>query len=801
MVTPARVRTNSKEEERSMSVTKKRAAALLLLCNVAISAAQEPAADAAGADIQTIAVPASSAPSDPPLQRSSDAEPVQLEEVIVTATKRKESLRDIPASIASLDGSKLEEQGKQGLSDYLQTTPGVTMTQSAPNFARISIRGISTDTNGLSPLPSPTGIFIGEVSFSDPYLSSIQPDLSAFDLSSVEVLKGPQGTLFGGVALAGAIRYVLQDPVMGEWHARGFTQYVSPDGGSDAFSEGGVVNVPLYSDSLALRVGYVHRKYPGVTDLIDKNPPEKNVDTGKSDQLRAILAWQPLDDLKFKLTHLSQDYSTPNAITTADTPDKRERSNQVLPAPVDTKFKLDSLEADWDFEGMRAVSLSSYTTKHATVLSDATEALIGPPPAGYPPALGAFAYIGDDSHSFAQELRLQSTGDGPFRWLVGAYLYNETARLELLDDLVAHQTLLGNGSALDALLSGANINVGNLYDTTSLIYGLSKPEAEERALFFDLSDRFWDHLELSAGARLYTTQVKGDIFATGVLPLAENGGQPIDVSNSKIKENGISPKFTATWKFTRDVSLYGQVARGFRFGGLQSVPSTPTNGVPPSYKSDSLWNYESGLRTAWLDNTLHADITAFDIEYKNPQLAQTTTGVPFTYTDNVSGARSRGLESSLRWLTPLRGLSFALDGALTDSKTTKPFMSSTGNEIPPGTQMPGAAKSQYSVEGAYLVPLGIALVGANVNYVYIGKGYSDIDHSVAINDYYTFNAGLTLTTDAWAIRPLLAFNVSNILDTTHAVGGSAATSITGISTTVYQLNPPRTYTVRLSLDF
>jgi iron complex outermembrane receptor protein len=793
-----------------------RAATLACLLATTQSVAAQQSADAASdptatdetaskrtdtSELNTIAVSGSEAPAAEPLKRASGDEPVQLEEVIVTATKRQKSLRDIPASITAFDGNKLEEQGKLGLNEYLQQSPGVTMTQIAPTFPRISIRGISTDTAGLSALPSPTGILIGDVAFSDPYISNVQPDLSAFDLASVEVLKGPQGTLFGGAALAGAIRYVLQDPVMGEYHARAFTQVVSPDSGSTAYSEGAVANVPLYSDALALRVGFVHRQYPGVTDLPDKNPPEKNVDFGDSDQVRAILAWQPLDDLKFKLTHLSQDYSAPNSTNAADTPDKRERNHQVLPAPVHTKFQLDSLEGSWDFSGMRAISLSSYSTKSANVVADATSALIGPAPAGYPRALAAFESIKDDSHAFAQELRLQSTGSDGFQWLVGAYLYDYKVRFEIFADTLAQQALLGNGSLIDKLLGGLNVDASTLYNKSSVIYALSTPTATEHALFFDLSDKFWDRLELSAGARLYSTEVKGGFFGTGVLALAANNGQDVNYSDNSLKENGISPKLAATWHFTRDLSLYAQAARGFRFGGLQSVPSSPTNNVPPTYKSDSLWNYETGLRTAWLSNTLHADVTVFDIEYKNPQIGQTTSGVPLNYTDNVGAARSRGLEASMRWLTPLPGLSFALDAALTDSKTTEAFDASTGDEVPSGTQMPGASKSQYTVEGSYLMPIGAALIGSSLNYSYIGKGYADITHTVPINDYGTLNAGLTLTTDAWALKPVLAFNVSNILDETVAVGGGTVTSITQVTYSSYQLNAPRTYSVRLSLDF
>jgi outer membrane receptor protein involved in Fe transport len=761
----------------------------------AVSAATETTAPLA-----TIPVPGADAPD---LASAVAPEPAndQIEEVVVTATKRRKSLRDIPASITEFDGSKLEEQGKQNLTDYLQQAPGVTLTSIAPSFPRISMRGISTDTSGLSPLPSPTGIFIGDVAFSDPYISNVQPDLAAFDLASVDVLKGPQGTLFGGAALAGAIRYVLNDPVMGQWQGRAFTQYERPDGGRSALSSGVMANVPLYGERLALRAGYVRRNYPGVVDLTDPTP-EKNVDHGGGDQFRAILAWQPVDALEFKLTHLRQDYSAANASSVVDNPDRRENSHQVLPAPVDNKFQLDSLQINWDIsDSVRAVSLSSYTTKDASVMADATAALIGQPPPGYPAALGAFETFNDRSKAFAQELRLQSNGDGPFDWLVGAYFYDYSVHFALLADTIAHQALLGNGSILDALLSGLSLDPGALYDKTSLLYALSKPKAQERALFFDLSDKFWNHLELAVGARVYSTQVKGGFFGTGVLALVENGGQDIHYENNSTKENGVSPKFTATWHFTHDISIYTQIARGFRFGGLQSVPSTPSNHVPPIYKSDSLWNYEIGLRTAWLENRLHADLTAFDIEYKNPQLGQTTTGLPFNYTDNVGGARSKGLEANMLWLTPIRGLTLALDGALTDSRTTKSFTASNGDEVSPGTQMPGAAKSQYSAELGYFVPAGVFDVGTRINYVYIGKGYSDIVHSVAINDYGTLNAGITIGTTAWMLQPMLAFNVSNILDKTAVVAGGTGTSIIQTSATSYQLNMPRTYSVRLSLAF
>lgn len=733
---------------------------------------------------------------EPPLPAPESA---QLEEIVVTATKRAKSLRDIPASISAFDGEKLESQGKLDLGSFIQESPGVTATQNGPGFMRIAMRGISTDAEPLSIIPSATGILIGDVAFSDPYISNITPDLSAFDLSSVEVLKGPQGTLFGGSALSGAVRYVLQDPVMDEWQIRGFTQYVSPEGGSHALTSGVAVNAPVYEDRVALRVGYVKREYPGVYDLT-REPRQENVDDGDGDQIRAMLAWQATDALKIKLTHLEQDFEAENALILAETREARENSRIILPQPTSHGFDLDSLEVDYDFETMRLVSLTSRSTKTLSFVGDSTAGVLGDLPPGTPESAAIFQAVHDDSTAFAQELRLQSTGPG-IQWLAGAYFFDYEVTFDILIDTIAHQQTLGNDSLLSRLLSGLGVDSSSLYAETSLLYAVTRPKAQERALFFDVSDTFWDDLELSAGARLYSTEVKGGYQGYGVLARAINNGQNVDASNNRIKEEGISPKVSATYHFTDDHSLWALASRGFRFGGLQSVPSSPTNGVPPVYKSDSLWNYELGLRTNWMENTLRFDITAFYIDYTDPQIQQTTTGVPLNYTDNVSAAISQGFEASLRWITPLPGLMLALDGGLTDAHITEPFTASDGTLVPAGAQMPGAAESQYSASLLFFAPIGLVNVASNLGYTYIGKGYGDIVHSERINDFGTLNGGITLSSDAWSVRPQLSFHVANILDETAAQGGSTRTTTTQQAISSFQLNPPRTFTVRLGLEF
>ncbi|HVT35908.1 MAG TPA: TonB-dependent receptor [Nevskiaceae bacterium] len=727
-----------------------------------------------------------------PAQEAQAAEeaPHRLEDVVVTATKRTKSLRDLPQSISAFDGETLERKGKMNLSDYIQETPGVVANDYGSGLVQVTMRGITTDTSPLSPIPSAVGFFIGDTSFTDPYINGVTPDLSAFDLADVEVLKGPQGTLFGGAALAGAIRYQLQEPVIGEWQAKGFGQYVTIDQGSPAWTEGGALNVPLWTDhDLAARVVYVKRNYGGVYD--DFRSGQKDVNRGGGDQVRATLLWQPAD-WKFKLTHLTQDFSTPNGANTTLSPDGPRGSGAFLyPEPASNSFSLDTFEGNYNFDAMRLVSLTSYSTKKLQVYADATAVLVGVPPPNYPASAGAFETFYDNSRSIAQELRLQSTSSGDFQWLVGAYLFRYQVNFDLVADTVANQALhQGLGGLFDPV-----------YDDTVLIHAYTDAKAREDALFFDLSEKFWDRLELSGGARLYRTGVSGGFEGNGVLARAANNGQNVNALHNAIDEKGINPRLAATFHFSRDISLYAQAAKGFRFGGVQSVPSSPTNGVPATYQSDSLWNYELGVRTAWLDNTLHADLTGFYIQYRNPQIVQKTQTTSLNFTSNVPGAVSRGLEASVLWLTPLNGLRVSLSGGVDDTYTTKPFKAVTGDTVEPGTQMPGTAKSQYNADLLYVLPVSFMAAGADLGYTYVGKGYSDLLETVPVNDFGTLNATLYGGMQLGSLRPQLSISMSNILNVTTPIAGGSGKSITDIPFTTYTLNPPRALTLRLSLDF
>jgi len=748
---------------------------------------------------------------------SSDTKQKQaLDEIIVTATKREKSLRDIPASISAYDGEALEAEAVLSINEVLERTPGVTTNSARPGDQRIVMRGISTSSNPTSTVPYPVGIFIGDTALNEPYAASITPDLSAFDLAAVEVLKGPQGTLFGGAALSGVLRYRLNDPNPEEFQARYFSQGIYPKGGSGAWTHGVVVNVPVFGrdGNVGLRAAYIRRTYPGVTDDLRPEQAAKDVNEGKGDQIRIGLLWQPIDDLQIKYTFLRQDYKADNGLILANSPDgPRETTGSLIPWPNEHEFGLHNLEISYDWNNIRLVASSSRTEKKRFNIIDSYGALLGPALPGTPDALAIPFVTDQESTSFQQEVRLQSIAGENFEWLVGGYYLRSPIRYYLLLNAQALNdtsaalsnvlnavrdtaTNLGLGGLVDQVLDNLLPGADNLECELSVLCAETNAKAKEIAGFFDLTWRPWDQLELSAGARLYRTSVDGGFVGQGVgARLVNNGQSPADLSTS-ITEQGINPKFSATFHFTDNHSIYALANKGFRFGGIQNIPEDEAQNVPATYKSDFIWNYELGVRTRWLNNTLEVDVTGFYIDYTDP-LVVLKNAIQINYYDNVGSAESYGIEGSLRWITPIPGIVFSASGGVVDAHTTEDFMA--GRQlVPSGKPLPGSAAYQYSVKlGFFGSPDWLINVGGMVSYTYIGKTYNDISSDDLVNDYGTLDMALNLSIPTLKGQPTLSLSAVNILDTVAPV--SIVNSAVGSD--FFILNTPMAYTIRLSLEF
>ncbi|NGY03309.1 TonB-dependent receptor [Solimonas terrae] len=755
------------------------ASAAPVSADTAPAALADNGANAAAADATT---PASQT------EAASSGASGQIAEVIVTATKRRKNLRDIPASIASIPGDELEQRNAQTAQDIVKLVPGVNYTEAPDSPPRITVRGISAQ-----PATSfTTGVMFGDVSFTDEYVPLVALDPNPFDLQSVDVLKGPQGTLFGASGFNGAIRYVPKAPEFGVWRIKYFGEYTDLSDGGLKPTYGGAVNAPIGED-LALRVTGFHRDSPGYVDNLRTGKNDANEVT--QDGVRGILGWQPSDPFMARLTYAWQGTQIDDASTT-DNGDGNLSSN-VRPrsSPQQNRYQLADLNLAYDFGGARLVSESSYVYKKLDNYFDASRTLLG----GALPLL-AQVYAAH-SDTYAQELRLVSPDDknAAWQWVTGAFWSRQKVydRLDITlgDPSVPVDVLL---PVLDALLPGLGGLAGpdGQLDAVSTV---SDVTVEEKAIFGEVTRRLWTDLELTLGGRYYWTNSGGSNTLGGAITLATTGS-PTSVTQAEIHEQGFNPKASLLWHLTPDVLAYTTAAKGFRVGGVQAGATLPPSPPPPAtFKSDTIWNYEAGLRTQWFDRKLHADIAGFYERWHHPQYLQPDSTGLLSFISNVGGVKSVGGEATLQALLPVPGLMLTVSAAYADTVTTEPFTASDGSEVPVGARWPFSPHWQTATTLAYAVDLSPWNLNGAVTHTYMGKATNNLAQEAPVFDYQQWDVQLSIDNERLLWLPEITLSANNLLDERGVVNHVYAGGATPYSD--YTYIQPRAITVRLSGHF
>ncbi|WP_161554162.1 TonB-dependent receptor [Stenotrophobium rhamnosiphilum] len=715
--------------------------------------------------------------------------PRQIEEIVVTATKREESLRDIPASISAMKGEDLERSGARGVEDITKLVPGVTFSDDSINPSKVTIRGISAGT-----LSNPTtGVLFGDVSFTDAYLPRVTLDPNPFDMASIEVLKGPQGALFGSAALNGAVRYVPQAPKFGQYEVRWFAQYSMITEGGAAPTFGGVINVP-WGEDFAFRGMAFKRQSPGWID---------NTGTGKTDinnldqkGARGILAWRPDEDLNIGFTYVWQQTNFNDTGFADGGNGKLTRSSSTKPSPVDSQYKLADLVLRYSFDSMDLVSDSAWVDKNAHKMIDTSTDLTG--------STTPYVLLEDTSTSetFSQELRLVSTDtDSSWRWVTGV-----VGSKQNLFFVPAYSTPVLPGVDISPLLTGLGLpdtGLGGLLTddgSVNLLRVITKAKIKSLAWFGDVTYLLGESLELSLGGRYYRSQTDGYVLQDGVLVLIK--GAPEIVNEGIVKEPGFNPKASVLWRITDDVNLYAAASKGFRNGGLQPgfTSSLSSKQAPDRFKSDTLWNYEVGTRTQWLDNTLHFDTTAFYIDWKDPQVLLGDSVLHLPYLDNVGRVKSVGIESAVQWLPVwVPGLSINASGAWIRSETASVFESETGAFLPKGTPFPLAAEWQTSTTVAYQREIGNWRAGGSVTHSYLSGSHVDLGQTLPVFGYQQWDVQLSLNNPEIPWLPEASVSVSNLMDERGVANATLGGLVTKTVKTTYI--QPRAVMLRLSGSF
>lgn len=764
----------------------------------AASAAGSPAIGAPAEPETLDTIPVPEAPEPLP-ETSPPRDGTQIAEVVVTATKREESARKIAGTVNVLDGEQLEALGAREMDDYLRYVPGVTLQEGDNNSSRtISIRGIGPQPGANTT----TGVLIDNVSMSDPYASYLVPDLDPFDLHDLEVLKGPQGTLFGAGALNGAIRYVLNQPRLGVVEGKAFANYQSISQGGDAMSYGAALNVPV-GERAALRGVGVWQDLPGLYDDINANgKDDKDADRGDKKMWRVQGLWQPVDRLSLSAFYLKQDNHRDDLNIANNFDGEFVRTDTPGDSYAIQGFEVSNLDVRYDFDWATVISETSLSKKLQDADYDGSAIVEALATRGVETLhLHTLAH----TKAFSQEIRLVSApGDSPWVWIGGAY-YNRYEAQASLNTPIANTEILPmlfDLLGLDRLPGDPLSMLVPTPEGLSIEYIQHDPlRAEEKSLFGEITRKLFDgRLELTLGGRLYREDLESNVSVDGLLALyAEALGY---TGRKTLQSSGFSPKASVKFQWTPSVLLYSTVARGFQFGGLNDPAPLPTDNIYPlTYKPSTIWSYEIGTRTDWFHKKLQLDLTAFLIDWTDMQLRQGTPSGNTDYTDNVSKARSEGIEASMRWLTPLRGLMVINTASLTRATVEEAYTTSDGYEVPVGADLPAAPHLQTSSTLAYDTPIGPFFGGANLSYSYIGKAYSNVVHEMEIYDYGTVDASLKLGAPNWSGAPELTFTVNNLTDERAFVGGRTTNLGPIQNGRIASYNRPRSFLVRLTVSF
>lgn len=622
-----------------------------------------------------------------------------IAEIIVTAQKRSEALVDVPISISVVDGGALERQNAANFQDYLNLVPGLQLNQSTPGNGRLVMRGINTGGVAATvavyvdetPFGSSTGLVNGGV---------LAGDFDAFDMQRIEVLRGPQGTLYGANSLSGVLKFATNPPQTDSFETRVRVGMESVEHGDIGYTGTAMVNVPV-SPSFAVRASGYYREQPGFIDSIGTAGSDvaEDINDSKSYGGRVSALYAPSDAFSLRLSAMVQNINTDASSTVESDPDtldtlySRFTQSQFVPERNDVDYRVYNATLNWDLGFATLTSSTSYNELESPIRSDVTtqfSALIEP-------FVGPNEFLQQQTTKYdkvTQELRLASPSGGAFEWLVGAYLTREKG------DIIQH---------LEAVQPGTLTPIPGQPQLGDLTL---KSEYEEIAGFASGTIHFNERFDLTLGGRLSRNDQEAKQDAIGLLAGGPDGVSfPRATSSEDVFTYSVSPKL----KFGDNASLYARVASGFRPGGPNVLPPGVPEGVPLTYDSDSLTSYEIGFKRESDSRSYSVDLSVFYIDWEDIQLFTQVNN--FGVNVNGGDARSQGLEATFI-ARPIRELTLSLNAAYTDTELKDDTDPVVGGFA--GDELPFTPEFAVSANVDYEWPIGanaLAYVGGSVRYL------------------------------------------------------------------------------------
>lgn len=729
-------------------------------------------------------------------QETASAE-ANSDEIIVTALKRNTSLQDTPISISAVTGEAIANSGVQSIADLNSSVPSLTFVDGGPSNRRVVIRGIQAagePTVGTYYDETPVTGAIGAGNDA----GGSTPELRLFDVERVEVLRGPQGTLYGSGSMGGTLRVIYQKPTFETEGAVDASLSSTRYGGLN-YEGSAMVNVPISDDKVAVRAVGFYRNANGFIDNTALNI--KNINDQKSYGGRFLVRLTPTEALTIDAAaYINRSRTDTNAWTLTS---GKFKSDALTRQPVTDDLELYSLTGNYDFGGVTLTGVVSYLHRDLDSVSDVSRFIrstrtaagcAARVSAGQPCSptqlTNYFALVDSQSSSalfpqqtmksWTAELRLSSDGSGPLNWTVGGF-YSD------------RDTSVANPQSNADPVTGAIIEPQQIA-TVRFIDDSLRQVAAFGEFSYDVTDRF----NLTVGGRYfrYDKDISGQTTIGSILVGAVV--RPLSFVDSK--EDGTAFKFNGSYKVTDDVLFYAEAAQGFRPGGANQVIGLAQELTP--YKSDSLWNYEIGLKNTLFDRKLFLNVDVFQIDWSDMQITGRTPNGAFAFITNAGKARVRGaeLEATIR---PFTGFTISGNASYVDAKLRE--NQANANVSAPGLKgdrIPYVPKFSAGVGAQYVWALTDTLSGfARVDGNTVGGSYSDFrptgTFTRKVSAYQLVNArlGIEGPDNRWGAYLF----VTNLFDDTAIT--RAQSSAIAVGRTLVNSASPRTIGVNVRTKF
>jgi iron complex outermembrane recepter protein len=560
-----------------------------------------------------------------------------LAEVIVTAEKYAERIQDVPIPVTAISAESLTENNQVKITDYYTQVPGLTISPAIESTQLLAIRGITT--GGLT--TATVGVLVDDMPFGATRITNV-PDLDPGDLARIEVLRGPQGTLYGASSMGGLIKFVTRDPstdgISGRVEAGTDSVY---NGAEMGYAFRGSLNLPL-SDDLAIRASAFTRQDPGYID----NPTLgiEGINKDRTSGGRLAVLWKPSESFSLKFSALYQD-TRGDGLNYVDPSLGNWRQEFIRGVgPYNRRAQAYGVILTDKIGNISVTALSGYNVNDSSDSFDATS-FFGSATQSIFGVTGTPALDYTRTSKLSQEIRVDAPIGGKIDMLVGAFYtheYTQTAQAFLATD-----PLTGVVAGVDS-------------------YGNSPLSYLEYAAFADLTYRVTDRVDVQLGGRQsHIQQVQGTQTSAGGF----YGASPIIVPAARETDTPTTYLLTPRFKISPDLMIYARVASGYRPGGVNAAP--PFIVIPPKFNSDKTQDYEIGAKGDLLGGVLSFDSSVYYINWKDIQLALLTAG-GLQYTGNAGAAKSQGVELSLD-ARPMRGLKVSGWVAYSDAEITQAF--------------------------------------------------------------------------------------------------------------------------------